>query len=274
MPLLGIVMPLSSMSLERIYAIWDDLADFDAGDIRASRRFLLEAICELIDAQNADWIGCVRLSSPHARDPMKGWRPRTLFTLMPCVQTSQVIDTAFEEMDKGEPDITTTRNVELAGTFRVLSLKDLATPEWFEGPSYRNYYKALDRMDTLWAGIPINEDAEIQIGFHRSLDKPPFEEEEKELVSHALRGIRWFYKHQMLGEGVGVATAPLTPVEQLVLQGLLLGLPEKQIADQNNQSPHTTHDHVKRIFRKFGVSSRSALMALWLGKGLISNNNP
>ena len=205
---------------------------------------------------------------------MKGWRPRTLFTLMPCVQTSQVIDTAFEEMDKGEPDITTTRNVELAGTFRVLSLKDLATPEWFEGPSYRNYYKALDRMDTLWAGIPINEDAEIQIGFHRSLDKPPFEEEEKELVSHALRGIRWFYKHQMLGEGVGVATAPLTPVEQLVLQGLLLGLPEKQIADQNNQSPHTTHDHVKRIFRKFGVSSRSALMALWLGKGLISNNNP
>ncbi|WP_454610343.1 helix-turn-helix transcriptional regulator [Labrenzia sp. MBR-25] len=47
-----------------------------------------------------------------------------------------------------------------------------------------------------------------------------------------------------------------------------------RIAEQNNQSPHTTHDHVKRIFRKYGVSSRSALMALWLGKGLISNNNP
>jgi DNA-binding CsgD family transcriptional regulator len=54
----------------------------------------------------------------------------------------------------------------------------------------------------------------------------------------------------------------------------VLGLREKQIAEQNNQNPHTTHDHVKRIFRKYGVSSRSALMALWLGKGLISNNNP
>ena len=151
---------------------------------------------------------------------------------------SAAIDAAFKEMDKGEPDITTTRNVELAGTFRVLSLKELATPEWFEGPSYRNYYKALDRQDSLWAGIPLNADAEIQIGFHRSFASEPFTPDEQEIVSHALRGIRWFFKHQMLGEGVGVASAPLTPVEQQVLQGLLLGLTEKQIAEQNNQSPH------------------------------------
>ncbi|GAB2209236.1 hypothetical protein ROS1_60570 [Roseibium sp. ROS1] len=267
-------MPFAPTSLERIYLLWDNLADYDVGDIHVSRRYLLETVCGLIDAQNADWIGCVRLNSPQSRDPMKGWRPRTLFTLNPCDLASVAIDAAFEEMDKGEPDITTTRNVELAGTFRVLSLKELATPEWFEGPSYKNYYKALDRQDSLWAGIPINEDTEIQIGFHRSFAREPFSPDNQEIVSHALRGIRWFFKHQMLVEGVGVASAPLTRAEQQVLQGLLLGLTEKQIAEQNNQSPHTTHDHVKRIFRKYGVSSRSALMALWLGKGLISNNNP
>ena len=254
---------------EKIYALWDELADYDAGDIWRSRSHLLETICDLIDAQNADWIGCVRLSAGDSRDPMKGWRPRTVFTLSPCDHTTAAIDAAFEEMDKGEPDITTTRNVELAGTFRVLSLKELATPEWFEGPSYQNYYKALDRRDSLWAGIPINEDAEIQIGFHRSFTREPFTPREQEIASRALRGIRWFFRHQMLGEGVGVATTPLTPVEQLVLQGLLLGLPEKEIAEQNGQSPHTTHDHVKRIFRKYGVSSRSSLMALWLGRGVI-----
>jgi DNA-binding CsgD family transcriptional regulator len=31
---------------------------------------------------------------------------------------------------------------------------------------------------------------------------------------------------------------------------------------------------VKRIFRKYGVSSRTSLMALWLGKGLKTNKNP
>ena len=257
-----------------IFALWDELADFDAGDIWASRSYLLQTVCDLIDAQNADWIGCVRLGSSQSRDPMKGWRPLTRFTLLPCEDTSQAIDEAFSEMEKGEPDITTTRNVELTGRFRVLLLSELATPEWFEGPSYQRFYRALDRKDSIWAGIPINEDAEIQIGFHRSFNKPGFSPQHRNFVSYALRGLRWFYKHQMLGEGAGLASSPLTATEQMVLQGLLLGLTERQIAEQNSQSPHTTHDHVKRIFRKYGVSSRSALMALWLGKGLIKNNNP
>ena len=267
-------MTIAPMSLKRIYSLWDTLADLDVGDIWTSRSYLLETVCELIDAQNADWIACVRLRSGDSRDPMSGWRPRTVFTLNPCDSTGAAIEAAFNEMDRGEPDITTTRNVELAGTFRVLSLNELATPEWFEGPSYKSYYKALDRQDSLWAGIPINEDAEIQIGFHRSFAREPFSREDQQVVSYALRGIRWFLKHQMLGEGIGVATTPLTPVEHLVLQGLLHGMSEKQIASQNNQSPHTTHDHVKRIFRKYGVSSRSSLMALWLGKELKTNNNP
>ncbi|MCA1298109.1 helix-turn-helix transcriptional regulator [Stappia indica] len=261
-------------NLDRIYKLWDALADFDAVDIQASRRFLLEEICAMVDAQNADWIGCVRLNWSQGSDPMKGWRPRTLFTLNPCRVTSEAIDQAFTEMENGEPDITTTRNVELAGTFRVLPLSELATPEWFEGPSYLRYYKTLDRRDSLWAGIPVSADAEVQIGFHRSFQKTPFSRKHQATIFHALRGLRWFYRHQLLGEGIGVASAPLTPTEQLVLKGLLLGLTEKRIAEQNNQSPHTTHDHVKRIFRKYGVSSRSSLMALWLGKGLKPRKNP
>lgn len=259
---------------DKIYTLWDELADFDAGDICASRSHFLKTVCDLIDAQNADWIGCVRLGSSDSRDPMKGWRPLTRFTLTPCENTSQAIGEAFAEMENGEPDITTTRNVELAGSFRVMLLNELATPDWFEGPSYRRFYRAIDRKDSIWAGIPINEDAEIQIGFHRSFSKPAFSLQEREFVSHALRGIRWFYKQQMLGEGAGVASSPLTVTEQTVLRGLLQGVTEKQIAENNGQSPHTTHDHVKRIFRKYGVSSRSSLMALWLGKGLISKNNP
>ena len=89
-------MPLDLPILDKVYALWDGLADFDAVNIQASRTYLLEQLSTLVDAQNADWIGCVRLSWSQAEDPMKGWRPRTLFTLAPCANTSQVIDEAFQ----------------------------------------------------------------------------------------------------------------------------------------------------------------------------------
>jgi DNA-binding CsgD family transcriptional regulator len=71
------------------------------------------------------------------------------------------------------------------------------------------------------------------------------------------------------GEGLGVASAPLTPTERRILQGLLQGVDGK--ADRRRrgaESPH--HGHVKRIFRKYGVSSRNALMAPWLGRPLLN----
>ncbi len=54
--------------------------------------------------------------------------------------------------------------------------------------------------------------------------------------------------------------------EREVLGGLLGGLSEKQIAAARHQSPHTTHEYVTNIYRKFGISNRAALMSIWLGK--------
>jgi DNA-binding CsgD family transcriptional regulator len=53
------------------------------------------------------------------------------------------------------------------------------------------------------------------------------------------------------------ATAPLTPVERKVLQGLLTGQPEKAIAAAWELRYHTTHDYVKGIYRKLGVNNRA-----------------
>lgn len=49
-----------------------------------------------------------------------------------------------------------------------------------------------------------------------------------------------------------------------VLENLLLGESEKRIARRMNLSPHTIHDHVKALYRHFGVSSRAELMAACL----------
>ena len=47
---------------------------------------------------------------------------------------------------------------------------------------------------------------------------------------------------------------------------MLDGQVEQQIARTLDQSPNTTHFHVKPMYSKFGVRNRAALTALWLGK--------
>jgi DNA-binding CsgD family transcriptional regulator len=58
------------------------------------------------------------------------------------------------------------------------------------------------------------------------------------------------------------APRALTRREHETLQLLMTDASEKAIAARLGISAHTVHDHVKRVYRKLGVSSRPALMAL------------
>jgi DNA-binding CsgD family transcriptional regulator len=49
-----------------------------------------------------------------------------------------------------------------------------------------------------------------------------------------------------------------------VLDLLLAGLAEKEVAVKLEISQHTVHNHVKEIYRKMGVSSRPELLALFV----------
>jgi DNA-binding NarL/FixJ family response regulator len=48
-----------------------------------------------------------------------------------------------------------------------------------------------------------------------------------------------------------------------VLELLLSGLTEPQIADKLSRSKHTVHDHVKAIYATLGVSGRVPLVLLF-----------
>ena len=49
-----------------------------------------------------------------------------------------------------------------------------------------------------------------------------------------------------------------------VLERLLTGQSEKEVASCLGLSRHTVHEYVKRIYKQLGVSSRAELMALWV----------
>jgi DNA-binding CsgD family transcriptional regulator len=58
--------------------------------------------------------------------------------------------------------------------------------------------------------------------------------------------------------------ALLAPRLRPVLDGLLAGRSEKEVAAACELSPHTVHEYVKAIYRRMGVNSRAELLALWV----------
>ena len=257
---------LSLQTRERIHTLWDALSDFDASNVDEALRYLLQNLCDLVGAQNADWFGAVRLPDALPKDPVHGWRPSCVYYLHSTESLVAVVREQTRKVDQGVTNDVVVRMVAMSGQFRACRLCDLEPPEWFESEFYREYYLDSGRFDVVYAAFPVNEDAESYFGIFRACGQSPFTEAERDTLAYALRGIKWFHRRLLLSHGLTIAATPLTPVERKVLQGLLGGLPEKEIAADLGHSYHTTHEYISNIFRKFGVSNRSALMALWLGR--------
>jgi DNA-binding CsgD family transcriptional regulator len=81
-----------------------------------------------------------------------------------------------------------------------------------------------------------------------------------------MRGLTWFHRQVLLAHGLLIAHAPLSPIERRVLAHLLSDRSEKLIAAALGVSPASVHTYVKDVLRKFGVSGRKGLVALWLGR--------
>lgn len=252
---------------ERIHALWDELAKFDAAGVDGALEHLMKGLCAIVDARNVSWMGALRMSQPSPQDPMLGWRPRVIRFL----RHTEVLDAALREqirlMEAGAVDLTTLRNIALAGRFRANRLIDLVQESWFESDYYKAFYQGAGKTDAIWVGMPVNRDAECYFGVFRGPDKPRFSAAERDLCAHILCGLAWLPRRLLLGHGLLIAKAPVTPTERRVLKCLLTGMPEKQICTEVGLSRHTTHDHVVNLYRKFNVTSRPALMAIWLGRG-------
>ena len=58
----------------------------------------------------------------------------------------------------------------------------------------------------------------------------------------------------------------LSPRLEQTLQSLLSGDSEKQVAHKLGLSRHTVHVYVKKLYRRYGVSSRGELLAKWVAR--------
>lgn len=250
---------------ERIHTLWDELADLDAAHFDAIANRLMVGLCELVDGQNAVWIGGVRLGDAFPEDPVKGWRAPVVRYLYPTQPLDDAAKEQAKNLNRGVADETTVANVAGAGRFRAHRLRDLVSDEWFESYYYHYYFRSIGHDDAVFVAFPINEDAESWFGVFRGTGKPGFTTEERDTLAYALRGIKWFHRQLMLSHGLLIASTPLTPAERRVLQLLLSRASEKDIGRSLGLTTNSAHQVVVAVFRKFGVNSRAALMSLWLG---------
>lgn len=256
--------PLHFETQEQIHCLWDEIAGYEAAQTDVALTHLLSRVAVMVNAQNAYWFGAVRIADAE-NDPLLGWRPRGIRYLTPLPGDATFTKDRIRSLDRGGVDEATVAHARLAGTYRACRLRDLVSEDWFAGDTYKGY---LGRgvHDSLVVGAPVSPMAEGYYGFLRMRPDDPFTEEERDIAFYAMRGLTWFHRQVLLSQGLLVARTPLTPIERRVLSRLLTDQSEKLIAQELGVSPSSLHTYVRDVLRKFGVSGRKGLTALWLGR--------
>ena len=155
---------------------------------------------------------------------------------------------------------------ELSGGLITRSREQLlGDTEWYNSPIYNDYLKpaGIDGKIMSLCALPGNK----AMSHLLTLKRPPGQ---REFEPREMRLVHLF--HHELNEALGaklaspspIAAETLPPRLRQVLQCLLEGDSEQQVAQRLGISPHTVHEHVKRLHRHYGVSSRTELLARFI----------
>ncbi|MDC0675900.1 helix-turn-helix transcriptional regulator [Nannocystis radixulma] len=147
---------------------------------------------------------------------------------------------------------------------RVATRSELvADADWYRTPFVAEHLRAADADHAIYAAR-YRASSELVRGFTlvRGWGDRPFEPEDAALV-HIFN----LAADDLLdddGPSWPQPRRPLAPREAQVLELLLGGQNEKQLADCLDLSIHTIHQYTKAVFRAFAVSSRAELMAKFI----------
>ncbi len=257
---------LNQTTRRRVHELWDELTEFGASRNEHALDHALTVLSDLLDAQQAYWLGAVRLADAGRGDPASGWRPHSIRYL----QSSPDFDALYREMrrqhNSGEVSPCIAPKVRDAGEFRVLIQHELYPGGWLGSSRHNASYAPLGIQDVIFVVMPLGADVESWFAFERIRHAQAcFGERERALLDYAVRPLKWLHRHINLHHGVILADTPLSQSERRVLSSLLTEKTEQEIADERGLTPSTVHTYCKRICRKFNVRGRAGLTALWLG---------
>ena len=258
------------LPLDKVHKLWDELSEFPATEALTACAHLMRTLSGWVDGDRPAWLGVVRLLSGRAalKDSLRGWRQGALFFVDPLTPQELALSREADTRTSGF-GMTTEALAATCGAFRAHRMRDgFVDFKAFEKTEhYQRFYTNIGVCDRIWVGMPVTTQAESFFLIDRRNRSKRFTASELKLAAYTLRGVLWFHRRLMLEHGLGIAQKPLSPQERRVLRELLTGKVVKQIADDLGLSLHTAGDHIKSIFKKLGINSRTELMALWLRGG-------
>lgn len=261
---------MAGTAWDHIYELWDELSDFRAADIDQALDYLLERLCQWLDAGNAFWIGAVRVMEDNdaRKDNLSGWRAGAVHVLRPAELGPDQQKERVKRLNTDDPGETSIKLAARAGTFRAFLLRDnsLVNFERFQQTDhYQFFYRTLGISDRMWIVFPVSPEAECYYCIDR-FDGQRFSASDLSLASKVMRGIKWFHRQLLLSHGLGIAECRMTPTDRRVLQAIVTGVNRKQLAECLGVTEGTAHQYTLTLYRKFGVRSKAELMALWLNE--------
>jgi len=276
---------------EALHALWQEISAFSAIETDAALLCLMKWIARRINADNVIWIGGVRIHSGTLakKDPFLGWRLRLRRPLRPDPAayrkqlaayydrdhygklTPTYYDRSHTAHDEAHVGMDSRATISTTGRFRVFRLRD----GWFDFPAfrrtlhYRLYYLEPGIVDRIMIGFPVASGREsfFLIDRFQAPGGPRrrlFSQCEAELAGEAARGVPVLHRRLFLDSGLLAGDKPLSPTERIILHGLLTPCTEKELAATTGQQISTLHKYVRALYLRFGVTSRAALMNLWL----------
>jgi DNA-binding CsgD family transcriptional regulator len=141
--------------------------------------------------------------------------------------------------------------------------------EWLRSVLFNEFFRANGFDDRLqsFAELPGSRQGDVSrwngITLYRGLGERLFTARERRLVHLAHRELRPLLGTKLATCGDRVLR-PLSPRLRQVLDLLLVGKSEKEIAHRCGLAKSTIHEYVTNLYRRYGVQGRAELMAVFL----------
>lgn len=147
--------------------------------------------------------------------------------------------------------------------------RDLVTPEQWSHASLRAWRAALGLGEFLCVITPLNGGAgrSLVLTADAFAGEDAFEDCHLAALSSLAREIAGAFYERFIRaeERRRKLLDALSPTQRQIAPLLADGLKESLIAARFKRSPHTIHEHVREIYRAWGVQTRDELRMLWAG---------
>jgi len=201
---------------------------------------------------------------------LDGWKVMDLIYPQSSEQTgmAELFKQRYLEMARQEKDLSPLTRLALktVGSHRSLALQQALANDGVDSHWVKEHllqdYNVADRMLGVFH---LGAETESYLLVDRAPHQAGFTQAEQDELLALMTSFPRLHYWLALERGlVAPATRPLSPRQQELVKMVLQGLSEQEMADKLVLSKSTVHGYLIDIYRIFRVTSRTALLRLWL----------